>query len=142
MTGRDYPVTVSIAVGDDEIQTIYAEAIDDGGPDGFFTVTEPEAIEHINRRKPFDVAGDEVLLLSRERVVGIEGSVEMLDDLSPTITQYGIDPDDDPGGVRVGGDREDIPDTCPRCAGVVDVSLGGASCRECGWTPAAGESDE
>jgi hypothetical protein len=47
--------------------------------------------------------------------------------------------EDSTAGIPVRDEREDVPDTCPRCAGVIDVSLGGARCRECDWTPAAGE---
>ena len=133
----DRPVTLTLERGDDTIVQLDAVAVDDGGPRGYFAISEPAAYDSAGATD-FDVAGDDHLLLAKDRVVAIEGDTDALDALLGGM----------PSGLAevaggVGGDPlGDLPDAggdesddCPECGGTLAEQLGGVlACPACGWT--------
>jgi hypothetical protein len=130
----DRPVTVTVERGDATVQ-LDAVAVDDGGPRGYFAISEPSAYDSAGATA-FDVHGEELLLVAKDRVVAIEGDADALDALVGGQVPGGLDAlagPDDPGPLAdaVGDDEDD----CPECDAPLAEQLGGVlACPACGWT--------
>jgi hypothetical protein len=130
--GDDRPVTLTVDLAG-TITQLGAEAVDDAGPRGLLAVSEPTPYDS-GGAAGFDVAGDDVLLLAKDRVVGIEGPADALADL---LDADGTGGPLAPMQTRDAGDggRERGPDPpeCPDCGSATVDTLGGVRCPDCGW---------